>query len=308
MIVTDLLGYCWACACTWAAADSGSSQKHAIISECEHNLTFMSPARDQFARTTARFCTRSLLIVVAEAPARRSRRMGPDKPFLAGHPTIRQSGYIGKEHNDAVSVASAVTSHFINDSRIDIVGERLGLLRGASGPPIGSLGRRLWLAACAPAPATRFLPPRAFRRRRPRPSQSRACTRATAADPPASYCHRRPAASRSADTALSGRRGARAWMVNRSSGYRRSASEKHPRWRHQGSRSGRGTAPPHAGRGLGELVCRAHDGRHQTRGLATWWQLELDDVRELPLIHVPSDLELAAGHAYIAEEATWPER
>jgi hypothetical protein len=26
-------------------------------------------------------------------------------------------------------------------------------------------------------------------------------------------------------------------------------------------------------------------------------------VRELPLIHVPSDLELAAGHAYIAEEA-----
>jgi hypothetical protein len=41
---------------------------------------------------------------------------------------------------------------------------------------------------------------------------------------------------------------------------------------------------------------------------ATWWQLELDDVRELPLIHVPSDLELAAGHAYIAEEATWPER
>src|SRR5262245_2599413 len=51
-IVTDLLGYCWACACTWAAADSGSSQKHAIIRECEHNLTFMSPARDQFARTT----------------------------------------------------------------------------------------------------------------------------------------------------------------------------------------------------------------------------------------------------------------
>src|SRR5262249_54110712 len=53
---------------TWATADSGSSQKHAIISECEHNLTFMSPARDQFARTTTRFCTRSLLIVVAQAP------------------------------------------------------------------------------------------------------------------------------------------------------------------------------------------------------------------------------------------------
>src|SRR5262249_46652823 len=69
MIVTGLLGYCWACACTWAAADHGSSQKHAIIKECEHNLTFMSPARDQFARTTTRFCTRSLLIVVAEAPA-----------------------------------------------------------------------------------------------------------------------------------------------------------------------------------------------------------------------------------------------
>jgi len=39
----------------------------------------MSPARDQFARTTTRFCTRSLLIVVAQAPARRSRRIGPDK-------------------------------------------------------------------------------------------------------------------------------------------------------------------------------------------------------------------------------------
>src|SRR5215469_16314647 len=82
MIVTDLLGYCWACACTWAAADSGSSQKHAIISECEHDLTFMSPARDQFARTTTCFYTRSLLIVVAEAPARRSRRIGPDKHSL----------------------------------------------------------------------------------------------------------------------------------------------------------------------------------------------------------------------------------
>src|SRR5215831_3907812 len=187
MIVTDLLGYCSACACTWAAADSASSQKHAIISECEHNLTFMSPARDQFARTTTRFCTRSLLIVVAEAPGRRSRRIGPDKPFLAAHLRIRQSGYIGKEHNYAVSVASEVTSHSSdNDSRIDIVGERLGLLRGASGPPIDSLGPRLWVAACAPALATRFPPPRAFRRRRPRPSQSRACTRASAADPPAS--------------------------------------------------------------------------------------------------------------------------
>jgi hypothetical protein len=66
----------------------------------------MSPARDQFAKTTTRFCTRSLLIVVAETPARRSRRIGPDKPFLAAHPTIRQSGYLGKEHNDAASVAS----------------------------------------------------------------------------------------------------------------------------------------------------------------------------------------------------------
>src|SRR5262249_16218345 len=79
MIVTDLLGYCWACACTWAAADSGSSQKHAIISECEHNLTFMSPARDQFPRTTTRFCTPALLIVVAD---RRRRRVGPDKHCL----------------------------------------------------------------------------------------------------------------------------------------------------------------------------------------------------------------------------------
>src|SRR5262249_60794170 len=33
---------------------------------------------------------------------------------------------------------------------------------------------------------------------------------------------------------------------------------------------------------------------------ATWWQLELDDVREVPLIHVPSDLELAAGHVCMA--------
>src|SRR5262249_47971942 len=48
-------------------------------------------------------------------------------------PTIRQSGYIGKEQNDAASVASAVTSHsFDNDSSMDIVGERLGLLRGAA--------------------------------------------------------------------------------------------------------------------------------------------------------------------------------
>src|SRR5262249_1095426 len=42
-------------------------------------------------------------------------------------PTIRQSGYIGKEHNDAASMASAVTSNsFDNDSSIDVVGERLG--------------------------------------------------------------------------------------------------------------------------------------------------------------------------------------
>src|SRR5262249_55819072 len=80
MIVTDLLGYCWTCACTWAAADSGSSQKAATVSECEPNLTSMSPAREQFARTPTRFGTRSLLIVVAQ-----HRRIGPDKPFLAAH-------------------------------------------------------------------------------------------------------------------------------------------------------------------------------------------------------------------------------
>src|SRR5260370_17377729 len=74
MVGCGLVGYGWAWGWTWAAADNGSSQKHAIIRECEHNLTFISPARDQFARTTTRFCTRSLLIVVAEAPARRSRR------------------------------------------------------------------------------------------------------------------------------------------------------------------------------------------------------------------------------------------
>ena len=33
---------------------------------------------------------------------------------------------------------------------------------------------------------------------------------------------------------------------------------------------------------------------------ATWWQLEVDKVWEVPLIHVASDLELAASHAYIA--------
>src|SRR6516164_1024126 len=132
MIVTALLGYCWAGACTWAAADSGSSQKHAIISECEHNLTFMSPARDRFARTTTRFCTRSLLSLWPKrlpAEAEESALTSiPRRP-----PTIRQSGYIGKEHNDAAAVASAVTCHsFYNDSSIDIVGERLGLLRGAA--------------------------------------------------------------------------------------------------------------------------------------------------------------------------------
>jgi oligopeptide/dipeptide ABC transporter ATP-binding protein len=56
-------------------------------------------------------------------------------------PTIRQSGYIGKEHNDAASVASAVTTHsFDNDSSIDIVGERLGLLRGAAAKLANNLG------------------------------------------------------------------------------------------------------------------------------------------------------------------------
>src|SRR6516162_9614418 len=40
-------------------------------------------------------------------------------------PTIRQSGYLGKEHNDAASVASESHEAFIdNDSSIDIVGER----------------------------------------------------------------------------------------------------------------------------------------------------------------------------------------
>src|SRR5262249_1804806 len=33
---------------------------------------------------------------------------------------------------------------------------------------------------------------------------------------------------------------------------------------------------------------------------ATWWQLQVDKVWEVPLIHVASDLELAASNAYIA--------
>jgi hypothetical protein len=37
------------------------------------------------------------------------------------------------------------------------------------------------------------------------------------------------------------------------------------------------------------------------RPSSAWWQLWLDDVREVPLIQVRSDLELAAGHTYIAE-------
>jgi hypothetical protein len=72
----------------------------------------MSPARDQFARTTTRFCARSLLIVVAKrllAEAEESALTSiPRRP-----PTIRLSGYIGKEHNDAASAAAAVTSHLI---------------------------------------------------------------------------------------------------------------------------------------------------------------------------------------------------
>jgi hypothetical protein len=90
----------------------------------------MSPARDQFAKTTTRFCTRSSLIVVAVALAPEPTNR-PDKPLRISDlkprrpPTIRQSGYIGKEHNDAASVVSEVTSHsFDNDSSIDIVGER----------------------------------------------------------------------------------------------------------------------------------------------------------------------------------------
>jgi hypothetical protein len=73
---------------------------------------------------TTRFCTRSLLIVVAQASARRSRRIGPDKHSSppTNDPPI---GFSGKEHNDAASVASEVTSHsFDNDSSVDIVGER----------------------------------------------------------------------------------------------------------------------------------------------------------------------------------------
>jgi len=87
-------------------------------------LTFMSPARDQFARTTTRFCTRSLLSLwpkrlPAEAEESALTTI-PRRP-----PTIRQSDYIGKEQNDAASVTSAVPSHsFDNDSSIDIVGER----------------------------------------------------------------------------------------------------------------------------------------------------------------------------------------
>src|SRR5262252_10755920 len=124
MIVTDLLGYCCACACTWAAADSASSQKHAIIRECEYNLTFMSPARDQFARTTTRSArARCLSLWPKRLPAEAEESALTSIPCRP--PTIRQSGYIGKEHNDAASMASAVTSHsFDNDSSIDVVGER----------------------------------------------------------------------------------------------------------------------------------------------------------------------------------------
>src|SRR5262252_5110059 len=134
MIVTGLLGYCWACACTWAAADSGSSQKHAIIRECEHNLTFMSPARDQFARTTrvsAR--ARCLSLWPKRLPAE------TEESALTSHsspPTNDPPTGLGKEHNDAASVASEVTSHsFDDDSRIDIVGERRAVkvdLQGAA--------------------------------------------------------------------------------------------------------------------------------------------------------------------------------
>ena len=104
---------------------SGSSQKHAIIREREHNFTFMSPARDQFARTTTRFCTRSLLIVVAEAPARRSRRIGSDKPFLAAHQGSANRVTLAKNIMTQLRWPSAITSHsFDNDNSIDIVGER----------------------------------------------------------------------------------------------------------------------------------------------------------------------------------------
>ena len=125
MIVTDLLGYCWTCACTWVAADSGSSQKHAIISECEHNLTFMSPARrsirEKRPRVSARARCLSLWPKRLPAEAEESALTSiPRRP-----PTIRQSGYLGKEHNDAASVASESHEAFIdNDSSIDIVGER----------------------------------------------------------------------------------------------------------------------------------------------------------------------------------------
>src|SRR5262249_52887505 len=106
--------------------------------------------------------------------------------------------------------------------------------------------------------------------------------------------------------AILGRRGAAwPWAVNRSSARRRSGPERHQRWRHRGSRSGRGIALTRAGRSprrIGMLRSRwkASNSRLWLRK-PPGWQRELDDVREVPLIHVRSDLELAAGHAYIAE-------
>jgi len=89
----------------------------------------MSPARDQFARTTTRFCTRSVAYRCGRSACPPNPKNRPWQAIPRRPPTIRQSGYVGKEHNDAASVASEVTSYsFDNDSRIDIVGERLRLL------------------------------------------------------------------------------------------------------------------------------------------------------------------------------------
>ncbi len=41
------------------------------------------------------------------------------------------------------------------------------------------------------------------------------------------------------------------------------------------------------------------------RPSSAWWQLWLDDVREVPLIHVRSDLELAAGHGTSPKDCLW---
>src|SRR5262249_3473183 len=92
---------------------------------------------------------------------------------------------------------------------------------------------------------------------------------------------------------------AAAWAVNRSSVGRQSVPEKHQRWRHRGSRSDGQllplvTAAATADRDASFVVeCIKLQGPVAE---APWWQLELNDVREVPLVHVSSDFELAAGH------------